>query len=634
MSSTFMGLEIGRRGLLSHQQALHVTGHNISNAENRDYSRQRVVISSADPLYLPALNRSNTPGNVGQGASVSTVERIRDEFIDDRMVVETNVMGFWETRNNFVRQIEQVYNEPSDNSLRSRLDQLWQSWEELSRYPEQRATREVVREKASNLSNEVRSVYRQLYDLQMNANSQVNARVNEVNMYARSIRDLNERIVKSEALGDNPNDLRDRRDALIEKLSQIVNVSVGRSDRDEVMVYIAGENLVQGEVFRPLKAVADPDNHGFFRVVWEDTGTGLTLQGGSLTGLIDARDNILRQNINDMNSFAINLADLTNEVHRDGFGRRGETNNDFFRMIRIGDNVDGNHDLNNDGVADVTAIYKVAGNNSIDASAAIGIRGTISFITNDEREATVEIDYGPNDTVQSVIRKINDARAGVVAYLNHNNQLSLKATVARDNDNKNFMIRHMEDSGQFLVGLTGVLRQSGAAGAFDYRRVNDIVKFLPDREHITIAPQYNPASYMAVSEAIERDVDRIAAARGRDIGGTGDVNTSNGVGDGTNALRIARTRQQNAMVDTNSTFNEFYNSLIARIGTQGQQAKDRVANQETLVTNLKNLRESVSGINLDEEMSNMVMFQHGYNAAARVVSMFDKMLETVIRMGA
>nr|HPQ53571.1 flagellar basal body rod C-terminal domain-containing protein [Spirochaetota bacterium] len=178
------------------------------------------------------------------------------------------------------------------------------------------------------------------------------------------------------------------------------------------------------------------------------------------------------------------------------------------------------------------------------------------------------------------------------------------------------------------------LRQSGAAGAFDYRRVNDIVKFLPDREHITIAPQYNPASYMAVSDSITRDVDRIAAARGRDIGGTGDFNTSNGVGDGTNALRIARTRQQNAMVDTNSTFNEFYNSLIARIGTQGQQAKDRVANQETLLTNLKNLRESVSGINLDEEMSNMVMFQHGYNAAARVVSMFDKLLETVIRMGA
>jgi len=629
-----MGLEIGRRGLLSHQQALHVTGHNISNAENREYSRQRVIITSADPLYLPALNRSNTPGNVGQGASVSTVERIRDEFIDDRMVVETDVMGFWQTRNNFIRQVEQVYNEPSDNSLRSRLDQLWQSWEELSRHPEQRATREVVREKAANLSNEVQNVYRQLYDLQLNANSQVQARVNEVNMYARSIRDLNERIVKSEALGDNPNDLRDRRDALVEKLAQIVNVSVGRSDRDEVMIYIAGENLVQGEVFRPLKAVADPDNHGFFQVVWEDTGTGLTLQGGSLTGLIDARDNILRQNINDINSFSINLADLTNEVHRDGFGRRGETNNDFFRMIRISDDVDGNHDLNNDGVADVTAIYKVAGNNSIDASAAIGIRGTISFITNDEREATVEIDYGPNDTVQSVIRKINDARSGVVAYLDHNNQLALKATVARDNDNKNFMIRHIEDSGQFLVGLTGVLRQSGAAGAFDYRRVNDIVKFLPDREHITIAPQYNPASYMAVSDSITRDVDRIAAARGRDIGGTGDVNTSNGVGDGTNALRIARTRQQNAMVDTNSTFNEFYNSLIARIGTQGQQAKDRVANQETLLTNLKNLRESVSGINLDEEMSNMVMFQHGYNAAARVVSMFDKLLETVIRMGA
>ncbi len=634
MNSTFMGLEIGRRGLMSHQQALHVTGHNISNAENREYSRQRIVISSADPLYVPALNRSNTAGNIGQGSTVSTVERLRNTFVDDRMNAEVDVMGYWQTRNDFIRQVEQVYNEPSDNSLRSRLDQLWQSWEELSRNPEQRSTREVVRERASNLANEVRNIHRQLSDIQVNVNNQVQARVNEINNYASGIRDLNERILKSEALGDNPNDLRDRRDAMVERLSELVNITVGRSDRDEVMVYISGENLVQGQIVHPLQAVADPNNHGFYRVQWETTGTEVTLTGGVLTGLLHVRDQILRENINDINSFAINMADLTNEVHRDGFGRRGETNNNFFRLIPVNDSVDGNHDLNNDGIADVTAIFKVSGNNRIDASAPIGIRGTITLVTNDEREAAVQINYGPNDSVQSVVRKINDAHAGVVAYINHNNQLALKATVARDSDTRNFIIRHLEDSGEFLVGLTGVLRQSGTAGAFDYRRVNDIVKFLPDREHITITPQYNPASYMAVDENIHRDVDRIAAAQGRDIGGTGDVNTTNGVGDGSNALRIARIRQGASMIETNSTFNEYYNSLISRIGTQGQQARDRVTNQETLLTNLRNLRESVSGINLDEEMSNMVMFQHGYNAAARMISTVDKMLETIIRLGA
>ncbi len=633
MNSTFMGLEIGKRGLLAHQQALHTTGHNISNAENKEYSRQRVVITAADPLYVPALNRANTPGNIGQGSVVQTVERIRDSFIDDRIVVEKDVMGYWKTRNDFIYQVETVYNEPSDQSLRSKLDELWKGWEELSKYPEERSTREVVKEKAVNLSNEVRHLYRQLFDLQADANRQVAQRVNEINLHARDIRDLNERILKAEALGDNPNDLKDKRDALIEKLSSLVNITVGRSDKDETIVYISGENLIQGEVLRPLAAIPDGENNGFFKVVWKDTGTDVDLKGGEIVGLIEARDKILRENINDINAFAVNLADLTNEVHRDGFGRNGETNVNFFRHIMVSDNVEGNHDLNNDGIADVTAIFKVSGNNKLDASAAIGISGTLTFVMNREPEAEVQVNYAAGDTVYSVIKKINDANIGVAAYVNHDGELALKATVAGDSDRKNFIIRHMEDSGQFLVGLAGILKQSGPQGAFDYRRVNDIVKLLPDREHITITPQYNPASYMAVSDNIIADVDKIAAAKGKDLGGTGDYNTTNGIGDGTNALRIAGLRHKNAMVDKNVSFNDFYVSLVSRIGAQGEEAQERVKNQETMLKNLANLRESVSGVNLDEEMANMVAFQHGYNAAARVISTMDKMLETILRLG-
>jgi flagellar hook-associated protein 1 len=634
MNSTFMGLEIGKKGLSAHQQALHVTGHNISNAENKEYSRQRVVITAADPLYVPSLNRANQPGNIGQGAVVQSVERIRDSFIDDRIVVEKNNSGYWKVRNEFIYQLETIYNEPNDQSLRTRLDELWKSWEELSKYPEERSTREVVREKAINLTNEVNYTYNQLYDLRLNANRQIEHRVEQINMYARDIRDLNERILKSQALGDNPNDLMDRRDALIEKMSEIVDISVGRSDKDETIVYIGGENLVQGEIIRPIQAIMDPNNGGLFKLVWKDTGRDVTVKGGELASLFDIRDKVIRQNINDVNAFAINLSDLTNEVHRDGFSRRNETNVDFFEHLTVSDNVDGNFDLNNDGVYDTSAIFKVSGNNKIDASAAIGISGTLTFVANNQLESNLQIDYNASDTALTILKKINDAHMGVVAYIDHNSRFAIKATAAEDMDKKNFMIRHLEDSGQFLVGMTGILKQSGQQGSFDYRRTDDIAKFLPSREHITITPKFNPASHMAVSDAIMQDVDRISAARGKDVGGTGDFNTSNGIGDGSNALRIANIRHKNAMVDTNTTFNDFYTAVISRTGTQGEEAKDRVKNQEALLKNLGNLRESVSGVNLDEEMSNMVAFQHGYNAAARVITVMDHMLDTIInRMG-
>lgn len=633
MNSTFMSLETSKRGLMAHQQALHTTGHNISNAENKEYSRQRVVMTASDPIYNPAFNRAETAGQIGQGVAISQIERVRDSFIDDRIVAEKNASGYWSARNDFLHQIQMVYNEPSDQSVRTKLDEMWKSWEELSKYPEERSTREVVKEKALNLTNEVRNVYRQLDDLRNDANRKVEHSVNQINMYARDIRDLNERILKSEALGDNPNDLKDKRDALIEKLSTIANISVGRSDKDETIVYIGSENLIQGSIVRQLNATVDPRNNGLFKITWKDSGRDLVISGGELKGFLDVRDKLIKENIRDINSFAANLVDLTNEVHRDGFGRRNETNVNFFGTLNQSDNVEGNFDFNGDGVAEVSAIFKVAGKNKIDASAAIGMSGTLTFARDDGMDSEIQIDYNSSDTALSMMKKINDAKLGVVAYLNHNSEIALKATAARDDEKKNFMIRHMEDSGQFLVGYAGILKQSGAEGAFDYRRINDIAKLLPGREHVSLTPKFNPAAYMSVSDSVIRDVDKIAAASGKDVGGTGDYNKSNGIGDGSNALKLAGLRHKTGMVDNNATFNDFYISLVSRVGTQGEEAKDRIKNQETLLKNLTNLRESVSGVNLDEEMANMVQFQHGYNAAARMISVIDKMLETIIRMG-
>jgi flagellar hook-associated protein 1 FlgK len=633
MNSTFMGLEIGKRGLQAHQQALHVTGHNISNAENEEYSRQRVTITAADPIYNPSLNRAETAGQLGQGSVVAQVERVRDTFIDDRIVAEKNSLGYWKSRDDYIYQIENIYNEPADSSIRTLTDELWAAWQELENKPEQRSVREVVQKKAVSLSNRVNHLHTQLDELQRQANREIELRIETINTYAHEIRDLNERIMKAEALGDQPNDLKDRRDAMIEKLSTIVDVSVGRSDEDELIVYIGSENLVQGEVQHLIKAAEDPDNNGYYTIVWDKSETPVHFTGGELAGLMSIRDEVLRENIDDVNSFALNIMDLTNEIHRDGFGKNGRTNLNFFREIPMSENVEGNVDLNNDGVDDVSAVFKVAGRNTLDASAAIGVAGTMTFMTNDGSEALVPISYVETDSVNSVIEKINSAKLGVVAYVNHNGNFALKSTAAKDTQNKNFMIRHIEDDGQFLVGLTGILQQSGQVGAYEYTELNAIRNLAPTDEHITLTPRKNPAAYMNISLDIKQDVDNIAAARGRDTRGTGDFDTTNGIGDGSNALMMANVFKKNNMVETNATFQEFYTSLISRIGVQGEETDERVENQETLLANLDNLRQSVSGVSLDEEMANMVAYQHGYNASARMISTVDKMLETIIQLG-
>jgi flagellar hook-associated protein 1 len=96
MSSTFFGLEIGKRGLQTHQKALDVTSQNMANASTPGYSRQRAEITSTDPFTYPSLIREQTAGQIGTGVDVTAVVRIRDQFIDDRILSVTSTQGRWQ----------------------------------------------------------------------------------------------------------------------------------------------------------------------------------------------------------------------------------------------------------------------------------------------------------------------------------------------------------------------------------------------------------------------------------------------------------------------------------------------------------------------------------------------------------
>ena len=119
MPSTFTGIEIGKRSLFAHQQGLHTVGHNLSNADKEGYSRQRVEMNPADPIFMPAMNREERPGQIGQGVEVERVERIKDMMLEGRIIAESSGQGYWESRDKYILMLEQLYNEPSDISVRS-----------------------------------------------------------------------------------------------------------------------------------------------------------------------------------------------------------------------------------------------------------------------------------------------------------------------------------------------------------------------------------------------------------------------------------------------------------------------------------------------------------------------------------
>src|SRR5215469_6106562 len=122
MTSTFMGLEIGRRGLHAHQQAIATTGHNLNNLDTKGYSRQRVEFSAFEPIYLPGLNRAETPGQIGQGVIVERIERIRDLLLDKRIVAQSSEQGYWNIRERYISEMEKMYLVPGLNSVKSKMD--------------------------------------------------------------------------------------------------------------------------------------------------------------------------------------------------------------------------------------------------------------------------------------------------------------------------------------------------------------------------------------------------------------------------------------------------------------------------------------------------------------------------------
>ena len=626
MSSSFAAIELGKRSLMTHSQAIHTSGHNISNADTEGYSRQRVEVKTFDPLYRPDLSRAETPGQIGQGSTVESINRVRDEMLDQRIVAQSNQESYWDTRSHYYTMIEQVYNEPDEVSVRTTMDKFWESWQELSLNPESTANRQAVVTRGQSLIDSIRNRDAALTGIGNLLNSDIETNVKQLNDYANQIAKLNTEIVRSRAMGDNPNDLLDRRDAVVEKLSKIANITTDQRDPDEFMVHIEGKVLVQGNVARNFEVAPVLDNYGYSQVIWQDTKELAVVKGGSLGALIELRDVDVRHEIQSLNTMTMNFADLVNDVHRNAVGANNVTGLDFFIQRPFVENTVGNYDSNGDGIEDKSYIFRLTGTNNLNPQEQVGIEGVMTL---SGPTGNVNVAYYPTDTVEDVINRINDSNGEVKAYLDRNSNLVLKATTAEDIYNPDFVIRHVEDSGHFLAGYSGILAAQGEQGAFDYNQpdaVNALVGVgtqAPKTAQFAVSPVENPSTYVQINERITNDVMNVATA-------FADHSETALNGDGRAAVEIAAIRNTKVMIGHERTFDDYFADSVTHVGLMGEQAETNLLSQNAVMDDLRSLRDSISGVNIDEELADIMKFQHGYNAAAKFVTVIDSMLDTVI----
>ncbi len=517
MRSTFSGLEVSKRALFAQQTALQTTGHNIANANTAGYSRQVVNLVNSKPMEAPGIQRSNSAGQIGTGVEFDYIKRIRETFLDHQYYNENKGLGEWTVRKDTLEKLEAIMNEPSDTGIRQVIENFWNTWQVLSKEPENLTARAALKEGALALTDSFNHTSKQLSDLSNDLTENIEVKLREANSFVNQISKLNHEIFRIEGLGNNANDLRDQRDLLADQLSGIVNISVSESS--------SGYNIRMGNVE--------------------------LVNGGQITEVLDASNIVQAMSSGDLNSGEVHGMLVSRDQYLSSYQFQLDS---MIRAIAQGD-------------VEVT----------LTKGAVIPEGTTLNGIL-----------YTGTIEDRTLLADINTTVAGI--------------------------------NGLHALGYT--LDTPPASGLPFFTLKDGYTEF--SAESITVNPDIvNKVSNIAASSRVYDDNGVVKVVKGNN-----DI-----------ALTIAgfRTkkfdfepRPDGTPILTNGTFSEFHRALIGQLGVQTQEANRQSVNQQVLVEQVQSRRQSVSGVSLDEEMVNMIRFQHAYNAAARAMTTFDELLDKVI----
>ena len=572
MRSTFAGLNTMVRGIQNNQLSLDTTGHNITNASTEGYSRQRVDSAATNYQERPSLYGGVY---VGGGVDVVALNRARNIYADKQYWSENSAQNLYKTYKTNYDKVQTIFNDAKKSGVLNAMQQFYSSWVNLSDYASDAASRTAVITKGNNLVDRIKTCAKQLQSQIAAQYDEIGIQLGKLNNLTKEIAELNKNIMLSETNGGKANDLRDQRDLLVDKLSEITNVNVYEEANGQYTVVSNGMSLVQRESSLTLELSPPINNEQYgisdfsIRVV-EAGGIGYVPQSGILKALSDTivQD---KGHIDQLADISATLLTTFNDVHKQGVGIDKEETSwlNFFGQNKFKSLTGTTYDQ-------MQYTWHVDPLTDERYMEAAGASRTVTKTVGPPAQTTVATSVtGSPDRLKSM---------QIINALKVSDELTAPGgqnlVAARQVVNKN-------------TGARVVPTLSGTSSNFTYN--DDWVNGTADG---TIAVELSKLF----------NVDQATAA---------------------NPKGAMNPRNTDRAISTVS-INQYYNGMMSKLGANAENIDRTLKQQDDLMTQITQWRQSTSGVDWNEELTNMLKFQTGYGACSRVLTSMDEMLDKLI----
>ena len=677
MTGIGLVLNIAKDALLAQQYALDVVSHNISNVNTDGYSKQTAVISAKDAAPYAGFT-------FGTGVALTEIIRNSNTFIEKRLQQGQSDLMAMSEKEVYMEVMESIFNESSSSSLSNLFTDFWNSWNDLANNPSGMSERSILTENGVLLAQSFRDLKNDLVDLTQEIDNSIQAGVENINELLSQIADLNNHILLLESSG-NANDLRDRRNTLVTELAEYMDINTYESEDGNLTVTTGrGYTLVsRGDIY-PLEFFGGD-------IIWKSSVTAEinitdTISGGRIGGWLEMRDEIIPEYSSNLDELAKSTIWEINKIHSQGVGLEGFTSvTGTYSVLNSNEEI-GTIDSGLDFYDKMTdgsfKIWLYDSDGEVVGSTTIAVDADVTTL--EGLASTIEnASTGGEDALTSIIKNgklyigidsashsgysfaFSDDTSNVLAALGINTFFSGDdATVMEVNESiisdKNFIA-----AGTISNNVGPALAASTNTSTGIITTVGPYTGDDDATYEIQITTDGSTFQWRKDGGTWSGD---IAIAGSPSLGGEGVTVTFNGTfvagdtftidviqssdtygafaaGDNTNALALADLQYQNVTVKewtytseeggtskdvTGLTIDEYLHMLVSSIGIKSQSIQREKEYKELIQDQVSETRDSISAVSLDEEMTDLIKFQQAYSAAAKLITVSDEMLDTVL----
>lgn len=559
----FMGLSLAANTMFNNRKALEIIGQNIANAETPGYSRQEATMS------LHTFGYSLEPpssGTLHLGSKITEITRFRSEILDKSFRRETHYYGELNSKSQLLNEVAQIFNDDTSLGLVTHLNKFWQSWNEASAKPEDSALRSMVINQGEFLACSIRTKDHQLNELSARIGLDIRRDVEEMNSLIQQLAVINDEIAKSVPQTFPSNILLDKKDFIIDKLSEYANIQVNTSVKNSLSIYLDGSPVLVDKTAYSLTVVANED--GSMKIV-SALGRDVNVASGSIKGMMDIKNDYISRYRNELNEWTVAFMAEINDIHKVGYGLDGTTGKDFFKGT---------------GVSNL----QVAINNSDHLALSVP---TLTSGSN----------LNMSGTILDISESLADEFAKFKIPPDSSGSFSINGTVINWDDTQS-----LEEILNELKDATGI------NWIFDSNAQKITLSSPPDSSVIVIEDVTgNFTEFTNLAEAVLEE------------GSTGDG--ENGI-----RIFELSQRKIFGSPEPIASFNERYQSIVAGIGYDTNVNTSSMETQRIYADSLSQKRDAISGVSIDEEVINLIKYQRTFQAGAKLASIIDEILEHLI----